>query len=936
MGFAKAQDELRSAQDPFCREAATKAICRGRVWREREQGRNKAGEALWADIPFYRMNGLPRSKRSLSTSNDEHQQQQQQDNGDIIKKPKTRSTDHEEPFVSLQDDVIRAYVKLEPLPPKKRRNDHNDGIISTPLTDRERQELQKVYALDEWPADWAGNLALLDQEIPNPTSLLLAASSTKKSSTTTTTLQQSIWHWAQHLPAAHRIALNLLRHVYACSETPEAAKRILESLDNDNDDPAAAAAAASMEALESVARRVSYGRFMRSFCSCVLHIIEALADDFCLAVVVLFVYIHIPTSIFFLTHTRVCFFRCAFTHTDPAVLRQDGWTTQRSATPVGATAGPYRIGAKIRWQDSDAVVIAYVHDADIGDLWKAFWIQEQMTFDLEAEEVMEAQRKWERRYLTQQQSSSSSSSIRTSARFLGSAKFTVKGISRGIVLAASLSKGARPGVYWPARVVHASERVSASNKRSSARQKVDVVFLAPYWNPHQAVDLRGGRSVAAASDENTALFQVENIDATSEMIKEYTFRRLDLAELRMAFRFTGLPKSVFGRYLDSHRLALGLQKFAMEHIMPTSDLAAAGLLETHIMSVQAPLFPAVVLHLPFEHILAQLRQQSDASSAEGEPILDLKRIVDAMEPPNCWGGGQENGNAVVSSSPEQQRRYKPMTIDSPKGEQGVEELFESLCRGLPLLAKTMGVSPSSPSVAALQHSFGLHLALLVDSDSASHPIDDIERRKLRTAFIRTWAAMKRQGTEVLSPLPQGKALLMEWRVAAERMYRRSVIKYSTTNATEQGVSAVLSDHRCNGHRTETGCFERPVRLAAALKGAKMAGAGTNPSIRLVTEIDPDYMERVERTVLPMAHSQAYLERMKSRCAAAKSETDVLILTDDSSGNGGEDTSKWMQLEWLLGLIDVCLICSRCRRIKRDMASICCSGCDCRCRCRQDL
>ena len=81
-------------------------------------------------------------------------------------------------------------------------------------------------------------------------------------------------------------------------------------------------------------------------------------------------------------------------------MRQDGWTTARSAVKIGATGGPYLIRARIRWHDSDEVIMAYDYDPEIGDLWKCYWIEEKQTFDLEAEEVLEAMKKWRRRYLS--------------------------------------------------------------------------------------------------------------------------------------------------------------------------------------------------------------------------------------------------------------------------------------------------------------------------------------------------------------------------------------------------------------------------------------------------------------------------------------------------------------------------------------------------------
>ena len=82
---------------------------------------------------------------------------------------------------------------------------------------------------------------------------------------------------------------------------------------------------------------------------------------------------------------------------DPTVLEQDGWTTIKSKEPVGASGGPFRIGERVFWQGFEGVVIAYVHDHDIGDLWKAMWLEELDTFDLEVEELEDARRRFERK-----------------------------------------------------------------------------------------------------------------------------------------------------------------------------------------------------------------------------------------------------------------------------------------------------------------------------------------------------------------------------------------------------------------------------------------------------------------------------------------------------------------------------------------------------------
>jgi hypothetical protein len=244
----------------------------------------------------------------------------------------------------------------------------------------------------------------------------------------------------------------------------------------------------------------------------------------------------------------------------PEVLAIDGWSIVKAAESQPPIGGPHLIGDRIRWEQSDAVVVAYVHDPDIGDLWKALSVDrgDPQTFDLEAEELLDSKQKYERR---QQRNQS-----RRSSRFAASSDFRVDGIESGIVLAGSYSKGSRPGVFWPARLMHASEAHVTTGKRSSSKQKVDVVFLAPYWNTDEAS--RGHRVESLSASDTSAfssgpLLQIESIEATEDMIRPYHYDGddvIDLDVLRTSFRFTGLPRAVFGRYVDSHRLALALRK----------------------------------------------------------------------------------------------------------------------------------------------------------------------------------------------------------------------------------------------------------------------------------------------------------------------------------------------------------------------------------------
>jgi hypothetical protein len=118
---------------------------------------------------------------------------------------------------------------------------------------------------------------------------------------------------------------------------------------------------------------------------------------------------------------------------DPQVLREDGWTLQKSSKPEGASGGPFLIGDWVLTDGTEAVIIAYIHDADIGDLWKALYVDDQTPFDMEIEEIMDSKRKYARRY------EESGGKSKRSAHSTGKkGDFTVPGIKYGIVLRSML------------------------------------------------------------------------------------------------------------------------------------------------------------------------------------------------------------------------------------------------------------------------------------------------------------------------------------------------------------------------------------------------------------------------------------------------------------------------------------------------------------------
>ena len=135
-----------------------------------------------------------------------------------------------------------------------------------------------------------------------------------------------------------------------------------------------------------------------------------------------------------------------------------------------------------------------------------------------------------------------------------------------------------------------------------------------------------------------------------------------------------------------------------------------------------------------------------------------------------------------------------------------------------------------------------------------------------------------------------KILSVEWRKACERLFRRAVIRMGHLDFGN-GVTAVLTDSRCNEHITTKGSYERPVRLPAAIKGAKLAGAGSSTKFPLISKVEEFYLDLAEQKILPMAHKATYLKKMKDKILALDPSAKGEPLTDNSDGEGGDDTSK---------------------------------------------
>ena len=445
---------------------------------------------------------------------------------------------------------------------------------------------------------------------------------------------------------------------------------------------------------------------------------------------------------------------------DPIVLQQDGWTIVKTKEPQGVSGGPYWIGEKIWWQGYLGVVIAYDHDDEYGDLWKAIWVEDLATFDLEREELEDSRKRYERK----KAASNEKKKKQLIYKALKNDSFQVDGIEHGIVLATSYARGAKHGVFWPARVMHASELVSFTGRRSKNKKKVDVAFYAPYWNAEQASATNSARRTEPfpnkISRHSESIFssgpmiEIESVDANDSCIQKYPYDAetgLDIDSLRSTFKFMGLPSAVFPRFLDSQRIALGLKTFSQTELNSTrasdSDRTSAALLEGHPLAVQAPHFPASVLQLPFDHILSQLPHHESRSkemyneTTKGEPALRFDKILEAMKPPICWGS-ESNVTSHVKETPQLKSFItSPVTfLDQNKGTKEDPYNISRFLTGLLSLQSLLSVD--SQICRMLKNS----LNELVGTFARSSKLQDLQKSEARKTYTkslnRTWVIVK--------------------------------------------------------------------------------------------------------------------------------------------------------------------------------------------------
>lgn len=738
------------------------------------------------------------------------------------------------------EEIITKYVSLDE--PKDIPLESRLALRS--LTDEQGKELELALQLDAdseegaWKSDWSGNLDLLFTDIPNPEA--------KRRNPGKSERMQPLHTWAVRSEYNNRIMRHFFVHVHNMKETPPSARRIIRWAYNANEKD-------KFCDVGDIVKRFSY---------------------------------------------------------DPNVLREDGWVTKKSKKFEGATGGAFHIGTKVMWEGWEAVVIAYVHDNDLGDLWKAMWLEDLDTFDLEAEELQRAQKKWNRKFNKQQQAEAS----KPSARFATVKNFTVPGIEHGIILASSYHPNARQGVFWPARVMHVSEIdkvLIKGKKRSSAKQKVNVVFLAPYWNGSSASRQGSGDSLSHAKTvfDSGPLLEMDSIDVSEETVQPYPYeggRGLNIDQLRVAFRFTGLPKNAFARFLNSHRLALGLKTYAQKELKSratSAELASAALTDTHQLSVQAARFPPALLHIPFAYILSHLpsptEEPSPASQQGGgsiEKTIHLASMLKAMEPPSCWGERSEH----AATPPPRHRNVSvlsPVSSPRPRPEMMGNSNFilrmEDVASDVLMVELNRYMNCAFPIAQLTTMLRGLVSRLGPEAQMAQTS-NTIQRSTKLSTYLRDCLVAKFHGEDLiwseisLLPATDRRVFLEEWRKACERLYKHISLRLSWPGLGN-GITCVITDSRCNEHITSNGCVERPVRLPAALRGVREAAKDISGTIRIMETVQAPYVELTEKKVLAKAHSASYVTRMKLKCSMLSPEATGAPLTDDSDGEGGEDT-----------------------------------------------
>jgi len=758
--------------------------------------------------------------------------------------PAQATTSYSKRLPLARTDVIRHLLSLrdwygaslEPIPDKL---PELPRLNSSEFAELER-ELQITFE-DGWKEDWHSNLLLFDKEV-------VVNKEEIKNTPRIKELRCAFSELEEEEQCFRNICL-LLFHVYHLVDTPPMAKRVLAHSFIRN------SANSYEERLQNIfdaIRRVSY---------------------------------------------------------DPVVLHQNGWIVLKAPVPENPAGGSHLIGRKIIWDKFEAVIVAFVKDEHLGDLWKARWMEDDVTFDLEAEEVLQAIKKYQKKQAKLQAVVSSKAAAGgRSALSTGFGKNGLPGAEHGIILAMSGAQGARHGVLWPARIMHPGEAegMGLIGRKTTKKSMVHVYFIAPYWNGNAARPKKGPASLSGCDEEffsSGDLFSIELVDANSETMRPYPHKNTDIRLLRGSFSFFGLPNAAFPRYVDAHRLAAALKQYAANVLSKKTGGNGSGKTyseDSHLLMRGAPSFPREVLDMSYNYILSTMPKYEggvvkSSGDDEVESCINIQGILSTMQYPNCTmqypncttisenndgASSKENGENVTTTSNSTIAAVSDVVFSDGKEWKVEDFLGKSLSNVIPAKnEENVQINPLGQN---------LRLMLL-----------DLINRISKVATLTNRTGVNKVLYQCLLYKTQGEALLLsaenianknlmtkDWRKTCEKIFKKIVLQFST-DAFGKGITAVLTDSNCNRHITASNSYERAVRLPAAIRGAKKAGAGQS-GIPLLMFVNKDYIQLAEK-VLPLCHSGPYLKRIKAKIAALPSDARGVPLTDDSDGEGGEDT-----------------------------------------------
>ena len=597
--------------------------------------------------------------------------------------------------------------------------------------------------------------------------------------------------------------------------------------------------------------------------------------------------------------------------------------------------GSHFIGRSVWWERSEAIVLAFVRDSDIGDLWKIKWTDEADTCDMEHSELMKGLKAWDRKCVKKKDGgtkkrggvhavtaySDGSYPYKKNKSRNGDPDFMVDGIEGGILLAASFHPQARSDVMWPARVMHDEEGKIANNGKKMKGYSVNVVFFSPYWTANNAGS--GGRGKQGYI-MTPNIFEMEVVDANKKMIQPYPFEasaeELDIEELRMSFSLTGLPKDNFNSYVDAHRLALGFKKYGSANnggdgAFVNTDVAA--LRDCHLLSLKTPCFSAGLLELPWSYILEKLNApassaiESAAKNTSKEPVLDLQRLLNTLEAPLLGSSASSDGAASMKSSVVNNGTASPAAtkqkLAPPKHgtvKQGQRITFAHMFFSGKLLEVLENDSssnlPEDISINWLSNAVDELLLLCGNmigkqygkgvKTTVSEAMDQMSR------LLNSILLLKGRGEDFIkssAELTSGdlESTIFDWRRGMEDLFGYVRRCYSIpVVGIGIGATNVLTDSRCSAHLTSSGSMERSVRLPAALKGAKNAGAGTKSTFKILSAVEDAWVDLALQKILPMCHEKRYIQRLVQKIKDIGDGNERGVpLTDDSDGKGGEDT-----------------------------------------------